>query len=233
LVTFSAGIAPREATISGASKVRLYHLETKTAATRIKGKNKKVAVNYWRLRRTLAMRVNSSGGLSAKGKLPYAGKWRAQVSYEGSANCESCTSVARTFVVQDPRIQKAITWAMHRLGSHAWDHYCLRFVCDSFGRGAGASVHRYETAKQAADALHAAARPSTNAPRGAYVFYHSMHGSSDLGHVGISLGNGTMISDNGAEGVKIMRIKCSPHYIGWAVPPLSPPISDWKEPTMR
>ena len=94
-----------------------------------------------------------------------------------------------------------------------------------------ANENQIETAKQAAEALHAAARPGTDAPRGAWVFYHSMHGSTDLGHVGISLGDGTMINDNGGEGVKIMSIARTAHYIGWAAPPLSPAITDWLEPT--
>jgi len=69
-----------------------------------------------------------------------------------------------------------------------------------------------------------------NPPRGAYVFYDSWHGSADLGHVGISLGNGTMIHDYGCAGVRITPIGISLHYIGWAAPPLSPGITDWKTP---
>ena len=233
-VTFSASIVPQGAAVSGTSKVRLFHLETKTVTKKVKGKKKKVAVNYWRLRKTLTMQESPTAGLSAKGKLPRAGKWQAQVAYAGSADYESCTSTVCAFVVEDPRIEAAISWARHRLGSHAWDHKCLRFVADCYANGAGASVHRYETANQAADALHAAKHPSTNAPRGAYVFFHSMHGRTDLGHVGISLGNGTMINDYGGAGVKIMSIKnCTNHYIGWATPPLSPAIGDWLKPTAR
>jgi len=224
LVTFSIGIAPPGAGLSGASKVLLYHLETKTVTTRIRGKKKKVAVNYWRLRRTLTMLATSTGRLSAKGKLPYAGKWQAQVAYAGSPNYVSCKSAASTFVVRDPRIERAISWAMHRRGSHTWDHYCLKFVSDCYAQGARASVHRYQTAKQAARALHASAHRNVNAPRGTWVFYDS----TALGHVGISLGNGTMINDYGSAGVKIMRIKSAGHYIGWAAPPISPPINDWK-----
>lgn len=228
-VTFSARTTPRGAAASGTAKVRLYHLETKTVTTTIKGKKKKVAVNYWRLRRKLTMRGSSTGGLSATGKLPYAGNWQAQVAYASSGDYVSCESSVMAFVVQDPRIQAAIGWAMHRLGSHSWDHYCLRFVCDCYASGARASIRRYQTAKQAADALHASSHPSTNAPRGALVFYDSMHGSTDLGHVGISLGNGTIINDYGSAGVEVMGIKCALHYIGWAAPPLSPPISDWNK----
>lgn len=253
-VTFSASVGPRGAASSCAPVVRLCHLETKTVTEVIKGTQKKVAVNYWRLLVTLTMKASAPGGrraaidrqrpgtgltfqsgstgdLSVAGKLPSPGRWQAQVAYAGSACYEPCTSTARAFVVQDPRIEPAISWAMRQLGSHGWDHYCLRFVCDAYTSGARASVHRYETAKQAADALHAAAHPGTDAPRGAWVFYHSMHGSTDLGHVGISLGDGTMINDNGGEGVKIMSIARTAHYIGWAAPPLSPPITDWLEPT--
>jgi len=222
-VTFTARLTPSGAVLSGASKVLLYHFETKTVTKKIKGKKKKVKVKYWRLRRTLAMRRDSSGGLAATGKLPYAGKWEARVAYAGSADYSPCSSIAKTFVVKDRRIEAAIRWARARLGGHAWDHYCLRFVSDCYARGAGASVRRYETARQAARALGAAAHRRTNAPRGAYVFYDS----TPLGHVGISLGNGTMINDYGGAGVCIMRIKSAGHYVGWAAPPVSPAITDW------
>jgi hypothetical protein len=40
-----------------------------------------------------------------------------------------------------------------------------------------------------------------------------------------------MINDNGGQGVKIMSIKgYSGRYVGWAAPPVSPPIVDWKRP---
>jgi cell wall-associated NlpC family hydrolase len=103
----------------------------------------------------------------------------------------------------------------------------LRFVSESYARGAHSSVRRWETAKQAAKALHATANRSADAPRGTWVFYDS----TANGHVGISLGNGTMINDYGDAGVKIMRIKSGGHYIGWAAPPVSPAINDWKQPT--
>ena len=56
-----------------------------------------------------------------------------------------------------------------------------------------------------------------------------MHGATDLGHVGISLGNGTMISDNGSGGVCIKPIIYGLRYIGWAAPPISPRITDWDQ----
>ncbi|MDR3686261.1 MAG: NlpC/P60 family protein [Coriobacteriia bacterium] len=228
-VTFSARIVPPGAALLGASSISLYHLETKIVTRRIKGKRKKVAVNYWRLRRTLKMQAGPAGVLSVKGRLPCAGEWQAQVANPGSADYECCTSVSMAFVVRDPRIDEAIGWARQRLGSHTWDHYCLRFVCDSYAQGARTSVRRYDTARQAAHALHVTPHQSANAPRGVWVFYDSTAG----GHVGISLGNGTMINDYGGAGVEIMRIKDAGHYIGWAAPPLSPSINDWKQPPSR
>lgn len=229
-LTFSAGLNPAGVAVSATSQVLLYHLETKTVTKKVKHKKKKVAVNYWRLRATLAMHGRPAGGLSVQCTLPYAGEWQAQVVCAGSADYESCTSTVTAFVVADPRIEPAIRWALHRLRSHAWDHYCLKFVGDCYLRGAHATVHRYSNAKQAAAALHASANRAVNAPRGACVFYDSKCGGVSLGHVGISLGNGTMISDFGSKGVKIMPIKCTLHYIGWAAPPISPPINDWKLP---
>jgi cell wall-associated NlpC family hydrolase len=232
-VTFTADLAPQSALTSGTAELRLYHLETKTVTQHISGTRKTVRVNYWRLRRTLSMQADSAEGLSVNYKLPYAGKWRARVTHAGSADYEPCTSTVSAFVVRDPRIEAAISRARRRLGSHRWDHYCMRFVSDCYGRGAGATVHRYRTAKQAADALHAAAHRGTNPPRGALVFHHSWHGRTDLGHAGISLGNGTMINDFGGAGVRIIAIHHMAGYIGWAAPPISPPIIDWNQPMAR
>jgi cell wall-associated NlpC family hydrolase len=232
-VTFTASLAPQAALTSGTAELHLYHLETKIVTKKTGGVYRRVRVNYWRLHSTLAMRAYSAKGLSVAYKLPHAGKWQAQVTYAGSADYEPCDSTVSAFVVRDPRIEAAISWAKRRLGSHRWDHYCTRFVSDCYERGAGATVYRYRTAKQAADALHAAAHPGTNPPRGALVFHHSWHGRTDLGHVGISLGNGTMINDFGDAGVKIISIHHMSGYIGWAAPPVSPPIIDWNQPTAR
>jgi len=229
LVTFSTSISPRGAGLSGATKLLLYHLEAEVVTERVKGKKKRFAVNYWRLRRTLIMRSGPATGLSARTRLPYAGKWQARAVYAGAPDYVACGSASSLFTVHDPRIQAAIGWALRRRGSHDWDHYCLRFVCASYMSGAHATVRRYETARQAARALRASAHRSINAPRGAWVFYDS----TPLGHVGISLGNGTMISDYGGAGVKVLRITQGGHYVGWAAPPLSPPIRDWAQPTAR
>lgn len=184
----------------------------------------------WILRKTVSAKAanySTYTKVTAAVALPYSGRWRIRAYHAADSLNAATYSSYRYLSVEDRRIEAAIRWARARLGSHTWDHYCMRFVNDCYERGAGATVYRYRTAKQAADALHAAAHPSTNAPRGTYVFYHSIHGGVDLGHVGISLGNGTMISDNGSEGVCIKPMKYGLRYIGWAVPPISPRITDW------
>jgi cell wall-associated NlpC family hydrolase len=238
VTTFSAVLAPGEAAVFGA-RLNLYRLETKTLTTWVRGVRKRTSVNYWRLRTTLPMQAAAGAvaGASADAtpvapvvarlKMPYAGNWQAQVVYSGSPDYDSCTSTVATFVVKDPRIERAIHWAMHRRGSHAWDHHCLKFVSDAYQRGAGAVVRRFDTAKLAATALHASANKSLNAPRGAYVFYDSKPGHGNPGHVGISLGGGKMINSYGSSPVQILPIKLSMHYIGWAAPPLSPALTDW------
>jgi hypothetical protein len=228
--TFSAGIAPQGAAVEGTSHVRLYHLETKTVTKIVSGRSRKVTVTYWRLRATLSSVGTSAGRVSATAKLSCAGKWQARFTFAGSDDYEPCTSTVRAFVVRDPRIEAAIAWALHRRGAHAWDHLCLKFVGDAYQRGAHAVVTRYGTAKRAANALHASSHRSFNAPRGAYVFYDSWHGRSNLGHVGISLGGGMMVNAYGGKGVKVMPIRNSMHYLGWAAPPVSPRIVDWDTP---
>lgn len=228
--TFSVLVSPASAASSSASVVRLSRLETKSVTRRVHGKKKKVKVNYWHLRRKIKMSGSVAAGVCVTTTVPYAGKWQAQVVSAGSDDYGPCTSTITPFVVHDPRIERAIKWAKGRLGSHSWDHYCLKFASDSYAKGADTTVSRFSNAKRAAAELHASSHRSTNAPRGAYVFYDSYHGRTNLGHVGISLGDGTMINAYGSHGVKIMPIECTLHYIGWAVPPTSPRIIDWNRP---
>lgn len=227
---FSATMAPARAAVEGTSQARFYHLETKTVTRRVGRTTRRVSVTYWRLRATVSAEGTSTGTVSARVTLPYAGKWQAVFTVSGSADYEACTSTVCTLVVRDPRIEAAVSWGSHRRGAHLWDHYCLRFVNDSYERGAHAAVIRTRTARQAAVALHASANRSFNAPRGAYVFYDSWHGRVNLGHVGISLGNGMMVNAYGGKGVVIMPIRNTMHYTGWAPPPLSSRITDWDTP---
>jgi lysozyme len=147
----------------------------------------------------------------------------------------------QTFVLKpemDERIDNAIAWALDWAdgppyppgGPHADEMYigwCLAFVQDAYQYGAGAKIQRYEYAKQAADALGAENNKGIP-PRGAFVFYN-WYGTIDgeyrnWGHVGLSLGNGQMVHawTIGPEVASYDTIGLE--YIGWAWPPLTPPI---------
>jgi hypothetical protein len=68
-VTFTADLAPRSALTSGTAELRLYHLETKTVTRETGGVYRRVKVNYWRLRSTLAMRAYSAEVLCVQAAL--------------------------------------------------------------------------------------------------------------------------------------------------------------------
>jgi hypothetical protein len=183
----------------------------------------------WVLRATVwatASNYSSYTRVRASVVLRYTGDWRIRARHPSDSLNATTYSGWRRLHVEDPRIDKAIRWAKRHMGSHSWDHYCLRFANECYKHAGGKVRSIYPDAKTAGKALRASRHRSAKAPRGAYVFYHSWHGSTDLGHVGISLGNGTMISDNGDEGVVVRPMKTS-RYIGWAAPPVSPKMTDW------
>jgi len=137
----------------------------------------------------------------------------------------------------DERIEKAIAWALDELGSTEYANKCLRFVWNAYElTGAEIPPLPYKYAKQAADAL--GAKDNSGAPpRGAYAFY-DCSGTLDgeyrnWGHVGLSLGNGDVVHAFGKVRIDnyldIQNLSpgvgwTNPQYIGWAYPPLTPPI---------
>jgi len=138
----------------------------------------------------------------------------------------------------DERIDDAIAWALDWAdgppyppgGPHADEMYigwCLAFVQDAYQYGANAKIQRYEYAKQAADALGAENNKGIP-PRGAFVFYN-WYGTIDgeyrnWGHVGLSLGDGQMVHAWTTGPVVAAYDTIGLDYIGWAWPPLTPPI---------
>ncbi len=134
---------------------------------------------------------------------------------------------APDFPAADPRVEAAIGWALARTGSGAYDYLCLKFVQDAYQYGAHTAIERFSYAKQAADALGAALNQGVP-PRGAFVFYHwwgSIHGVyRDWGHAALSLGDGWVVHARGR--VREDRYDAlGLSYIGWAWPPVSPPLN--------
>jgi murein DD-endopeptidase MepM/ murein hydrolase activator NlpD len=98
--TFLAWVSPGAGAVTGVSTLRLYRYETKTVRKKARGRWRRVRVKYWRLRSTVVMTPDAAGRLAAGSKLRYAGKWKAQVSFSGSATYSASTSGARTFTVR-------------------------------------------------------------------------------------------------------------------------------------
>ncbi len=118
---------------------------------------------------------------------------------------------------------RAIEWAKAQLGRTDFKGWCLRFVAYAFG-----ATHSYPTATIGANALgpRDATKPATFAPAGSLVWFHwfDRRDGVNYGHVGISLGDGTMINAVGT--VRIEPID-SPdwraRYRGWTPAPPSWP----------
>jgi len=171
----------------------------------------------------------------------------------------------------DERIDKALNWAFSQLGSTKYKDECLSFVEDAYAE-AGSDPRNnipvpgdpgFRYAKYVAEFLNAKIGTYIP-PRGAWMFYdwtgwvdlnkNGVKESGEIrnwGHVGISLGDGHVIHALGKvqinsiqemEEITIQGEKLK--YVGWAWPPLTPPIgysfskellsylykiSDWRE----
>ena len=126
---------------------------------------------------------------------------------------------ASGIVISQDIIEKAIAYGRSLLGSYDYTNYCQKFVNHCFIQGGFSNVS-FESAKKCANALTIST--DINAPRGAVVFFDSK--SSPYGHIGISLGDGTMIHA-GHKGVEITRFTNASYlaeyywltYTGWGV----------------
>ncbi len=119
--------------------------------------------------------------------------------------------------------ERAIAWAASRLGSSEFDGYGLRFVARAYAATsfpASATIAANQLGPRGGD------QPATNAPRGALMWFNwgdPNQGRND-GHVGISLGDGSMI--HSLDAVRVDAIDGSwwrSTYRGWTPPPDSWP----------
>lgn len=123
------------------------------------------------------------------------------------------------------RIEKAIAWSESKIGTGGYEIRCLSFVLNAYRDGANTNIKRYDDAKTAAIALEAS-KNSGNPPRGTFVFYEWTDPTCpDCGHVGLSLGDGNIIHAYGYNPIKKSQYtEISLTYIGWAYPPVTPPL---------
>jgi len=143
------------------------------------------------------------------------------------------------------RIDKAIAWASKKMeiGDKNYSGWCLKFVQDAYEYTLPEdnTVTRYGYPKEAVDSGELEVINNETPPCGAYVFYEwwgTVEGEyRNWGHVGISLGNGQIIHAwnvikkenyldlaSTIEKHNLEEGKPGEGYIGWAKPPLNPPI---------
>ena len=113
-------------------------------------------------------------------------------------------------VVTKKVIQGAINWGKSQSGSQEFNGYCQRFVNRCFINGGWGSVS-FASAKLCGDEL-IISNDVNNVPCGAVVFFDSL--DHNYGHIGISLGDGTMIHA-GHKGVEITRFTDASYLKSW------------------
>lgn len=116
----------------------------------------------------------------------------------------------------DDRRANALKWVLGQRGSSDWSWYCERLVEEAYGiRGA------YPNAAAAYRAMGIHPGSISAAPRGALVFFRADSSNRGFGHVGLSLGGGSMIS--ALDTVRAVNAAGSRYwrslYLGWADAP--------------
>jgi|GEM_PF-1868037 len=182
-------------------------------------------LNYWL----------ANGGATGRFRYPltdsYPNNGGHRQDFEGGSIFWSASTGSVTVQPPQPvlsREQKALNWAVAEKNSpnprrsdefgRAWSGYCEGFVEVAFGTKfvfGSALVHYYWQLNSGRVVKN------TNPPPGAVVFYG---GGAGNGHVGISLGNGQVISTQGYDGQYLPVWQHSVTgignpYLGWAYAP--------------
>ena len=113
-------------------------------------------------------------------------------------------------VVSRAIVEGAISWGNSQMGSTAYNGYCQKFVNHCF-MNAGWGGVSFVSARVCGDALITNTSVS-DVPRGAVVFFDST--DHNYGHIGISLGDGTMIHA-GHKGVEITNFTNASYLKSW------------------
>ncbi len=120
---------------------------------------------------------------------------------------------AHPFPLAGARNELAIAWFLARLGSRAYEGQCEEAVERSYG-----TIGRYPTAYAAWLSQPERDSDWQHAPRGALVFYMPGVFGPD-GHVGISLGDGYVVSTDVDGRIGVAPIAFFQHPLGWTYEP--------------
>jgi len=124
--------------------------------------------------------------------------------------------------VTEDEIEEAINWAKNHLGTYEYNLYCLRFVLNSYTKGANISVQRYNYAFLSAKETNARSNINKKIPRGAFIYFNwwgEINGIyRNWGHVGLALNDTEMIHAYGSVRKDLIEFSNDYEYIGWAWP---------------
>ena len=182
---------------------------------------------------------NGNTSTSSASVIGNAGKTTAATPSGGTSASnsgqQSQTGNAQSAVSQNSTIkgaEDAIKWALGPKGQAAFDPgMCMNFVWQAY-KQAGVDLNKNGhtgTAKEYADfrgPLNDPGDPSAIPPRGAIVFFDYVATSGknkgkNLGHIGISLGDGTFINPSSVSGLTTSKLNSSYYktvYLGWCYP---------------
>lgn len=194
------------------------------------GRTQNVRGDIWRYYR-------ETGGMDGPYGAPttdeYAWQGYSRQDFVGGSLIWNGATTMPLSALTPPRQQRAANWAVAEKNSpdptwsdeswSPWSGQCEFFVEVAYGtRGRFSSAIAHYYWQRNAGRIHT----DTNPPAGAIVFYG---GGGGYGHVGISLGNGQMVSTQGFWGQRlpiwqlgITALQSTNPYLGWAYAP-----DDW------
>jgi cell wall-associated NlpC family hydrolase len=129
----------------------------------------------------------------------------------------------------EPIVDRAIAWALERLGSDRYASRCLSFVEDAYEQANDIEVFGGSSARESAD-VYGVSPSAGQPPAGAFVFYGTWGPIDgvvrDWGHVGLATADGRLI--HAWPEVRIDDLNAVPalesgdwselSYLGWASP---------------
>ncbi len=133
----------------------------------------------------------------------------ARLVMQTDGNLVLYASDGRAWWASKSSSERAIQWFYNRQGWTSYEGKCELAVENAFGTSG-----QYLTAKANWNA-RTKYYPYSSAPRGTLVFYNT----SVNGHVGISLGNGQVISTSAGGKIGIVPISYFQNPLGWAYSP--------------
>ncbi|MEM3728579.1 MAG: NosD domain-containing protein [Candidatus Bathyarchaeia archaeon] len=118
--------------------------------------------------------------------------------------------------------EAAVNWAEQRLGRGDWSGLCMQFVANAYMQEEHKEA-KYNAIDGAREFYRFNQEPNgwLQAPKGALIFF-DMEGTNEYGHVGIYLGNGSIIHAYGTVKVNTVEEAVAKpdvgRYLGWSYP---------------